>query len=250
MLMEAEGLTKYFEAGDGRICRAVDGVSLRIGEGETVGLVGESGCGKSTLARLLVRLLDPDAGTLRLDGKDITAAKGKTLREIYRQVQMVFQSPAGSFNPRRTVGWSIGESLRNRGIPKKERRERTAALLAQCGLPPEYGERYPHELSGGECQRAAVARALAVRPRLLICDEVTSALDMTVQRQIMELLETLRREYSPAFLFISHDLALVQSFCSRILVMHGGKIIEEGDTEQIIRSPQCTYTKELLGAAW
>lgn len=249
VLLQAEGLTKTFAEGNGAAHTAVDHVSFQIGGGETVGLVGESGCGKSTLAKLITRLMDPTAGTVRLNGKDITNARGKDLREAYRQMQMVFQSPAGSFDPRRTIGYGIGESLRNDGVPKAERRRRVEALLARCGLPPAYADRYPHEISGGECQRAALARALAIRPKLLICDEATSALDVTAQQQIMELLAALKREHRLAFLFICHNLALVQSFCDRVLVMHDGKIVEEGTPEQIIQTPQSEYTKRLVDAA-
>ena len=249
VLLKIEGLTKSFSK-ENRIERvAVDHVSFHIEEGETVGVVGESGCGKSTLAKLITRLIDPSVGTICLNGKEITNYKGKELREVYRQVQMVFQSPSGSFDPRKTIGYSIGESLRNSGMPKPARRRRTADLLTQCGLSPEYAERYPHEMSGGQCQRAALARALAIRPKLLICDEATSALDVTVQQQIMELLQSLKQDNQLSILFICHNLALVQSFCDRVLVMHEGKIVEEGTPEQIIQMPQSEYTRCLVDAA-
>ena len=187
-ILKAEGLTKFFESGQRAADAAVDSVSFQILEGETLGLVGGSGCGKSTLARLITRLIDPSAGTIRLNGIDITKAKGKALREAYRQMQMVFQSPMASFDPRRPIGYGIGEALKNSGVPKAERKQRVAGLLEQCDLSPAYARRYPHELSGGQCQRAAIARALAVRPRLLICDEATSSLDVMAQHQIVELL--------------------------------------------------------------
>ena len=241
VLLKIEGLTKTFSKENKTEHAAVDHVSFQIDDGETVGLVGESGCGKSTLAKLITRLMD---------GKEITKSKGKELREAYRQVQMVFQSPAGSFDPRKTIGYGISESMRNSGMPKAERRRRTEELLEQCGLSPEYAGRYPYEISGGQCQRAALARALAIRPKLLICDEATSALDVTVQQQIMELLKSLKQENQLSFLFICHNLALVQSFCDRVLVMYEGKIVEEGTPEQIIQTPRSEYTKHFVDAAF
>ena len=250
VLLKIEGLTKTFSEENKTEHAAVDHVSFQIDDGETVGLVGESGCGKSTLAKLIARLMEPTAGTIHLNGKEITKSKGKELREAYRQVQMVFQSPAGSFDPRKTVGYGISESMRNSGMPKAARRRRTEELLEQCGLSPEYAGRYPYEISGGQCQRAALARALAIRPKLLICDEATSALDVTVQQQIMELLKSLKQENQLSFLFICHNLALVQSFCDRVLVMHEGKIVEEGTPEQIIQTPRSEYTKHFVDAAF
>lgn len=250
VLLRTEGLTKTFCGPGGSRCVAVDHAEFQLREGETLGLVGESGCGKSTLARLITRLTEPSSGTIFLDGEDITKARGKALQQAYRQMQMVFQSPAGSFDPRKTIGYSIGEGMHNRGVRKTERNLRTAALLRQCGLAPEYAARYPHELSGGECQRAAIARALAVRPRLLVCDEATSALDVTVQHQIMELLKELKEKEQLSFLFICHNLALVQSFCDRVLVMKAGKIVEQGTPDQIIRTPGTEYTKCLADAAF
>ena len=227
----------------------MDRVSFRLEEGETLGIVGESGCGKSTLARLICRLTEPTSGSVCLLGRDITRAKGRALREAYRQVQMVFQSPGGSFDPRRTVGDGVGESLGNSGAPRAEREARVAALLEQCGLPAEFAGRYPHELSGGQCQRAAIARALAIEPKILICDEATSSLDVTVQKQIMELLARLKAERRLSFLFICHNLALVQSFCDRVLVMEAGRVVEEGTTDAVIQTPNSPYTKMLVKAA-
>lgn len=248
-LLEARGLTKIFRRADGRETTAVRQVSFRLEEGETLGIVGESGCGKSTLARLLTGLVRPTEGTVLLEGEDLTGAGGRAWRSAYRKMQMVFQSPAGSFDPRRTVGDGVGESLRNAGMPETERRRRVGELLGLCGLEAETAERYPGEISGGQCQRAAIARALAAGPKLLICDEATSALDVTVQRQIMNLLDALRREKGLSFLFISHNLALVQSFCSRVLVMHGGTVVEEGPPDRLIRAPASPYTKRLVDAA-
>ena len=250
VLLKIEGLTKTFSEENKTEYAAVDHVSFQIDDGETVGLVGESGCGKSTLAKLITRLMEPTAGTIHLNGKEITKSKGKELREAYRQVQMVFESPAGSFDPRKTIGYGISESMRNSGMPKAERRRRTEELLEQCGLSPEYAGRYPYEISGGQCQRAALARALAIRPKLLICDEATSALDVTVQQQIMELLKSLKQENQLSFLFICHNLALVQSFCDRVLVMHEGKIVEEGTPAQIIQTPRSAYAKHFVDAAF
>ena len=250
VLLKIEGLTKTFSEENKTEYAAVDHVSFQIDDGETVGLVGESGCGKSTLAKLITRLMEPTAGTIHLNGKEITKSKGKELRESYRQVQMVFQSPAGSFDPRKTIGYGISESMRNSGMPKAERRRRTEELLEQCGLSPEYAGRYPYEISGGQCQRAALARALAIRPKLLICDEATSALDVTVQQQIMELLKSLKQENQLSFLFICHNLALVQSFCDRVLVMYEGKIVEEGTPAQIIQTPRSAYAKHFVDAAF
>lgn len=249
-LLKIEGLTKNFETYNKKIYRAVDHVSFKIKEGETLGFVGESGCGKTTLAKLITRLMEADEGRISLGGRDITRARGPQLREAYRQMQMVFQSPKDSFDPRKTIGNAISESMGNNGIPKEEQARRTLKLLEQCGLPLEYAKKYPHEISGGQCQRAAIARALAIEPRLLICDEATSALDVTLQQEIMELLQGQKQKRGLSFLFISHNIALVQSFCDRILVMYEGKIIEEGTPDQVIKAPQSEYTKALINAAF
>lgn len=225
---------------------AVDHVSFQVMPGQTVGIVGESGSGKSTLAKLLCCLEEPTEGQIRLCGQEIGKRKGKKQREMYRKLQMVFQDPVSSFDPRRTLGDGIGESLRNHGMSREEAQKRVELLLEQCGLPEEFAGRYPHEVSGGQCQRAAIARALAIEPQLLICDEATSALDVTVQKQIMELLDRMRKEKNLTILFICHNLALVQSFCDQILVMKQGKIVEEGKPEEVIRHPQHAYTKQLV----
>ncbi len=245
-ILEVNNLTKTFHTEGKASFTAVDHVSFRLYPGETLGIVGESGCGKSTLAKTVSRLMELTEGSIRLCGRDITKAKGRELRSAYRNMQMVFQDPVSSFDPRRTLGDSIGESLRNSGCSKAETEKQVLGLLEQCGLPAEFAKRYPHEVSGGQCQRAAIARALAIEPKVLICDEATSALDVTVQQQIMELLQTLRKSRGISYVFICHNLALVQSFCDRLLVMYGGKIVEEGTPNEVILCPKSDYTKLLL----
>lgn len=244
-ILEVQNLKKTFLSGK-KSFTAVEDVSFFLNAGEVLGIVGESGSGKSTVAKMITHLTDITDGKIFSLGKDITHAKGKALRETYRELQMVFQTPAESFDPRCTLGDGIGESLRNMGISKKETRNRVEKLLLTCGLTPEYADRYPHQVSGGECQRAAIARALAVEPRVLICDEATSALDVTVQKQIMELLQKLKKENQLSFLFICHDLALVQLFCDRVIVMHDGHVEEEGTPEEIIEHPKTEYTEQLI----
>ena len=244
-ILKVSDLTKMFENRKKIEFYAVDHVSFQVMPGQTVGIVGESGSGKSTLAKLLCCLEEPTEGQIRLCGQEIGKRKGKKQREMYRKLQMVFQDPVSSFDPRRTLGDGIGESLRNHGMSREEAQKRVELLLEQCGLPEEFAGRYPHEVSGGQCQRAAIARALAIEP-LLICDEATSALDVTVQKQIMELLDRMRKEKNLTILFICHNLALVQSFCDQILVMKQGKIVEEGKPEEVIRHPQHAYTKQLV----
>ena len=245
-ILKVSDLTKTFENRKKTEFYAVDHVSFQVMPGQTVGIVGESGSGKSTLAKLLCCLEEPTEGQIRLCGQEIGKRKGKKQREMYRKLQMVFQDPVSSFDPRRTLGDGIGESLRNHGMSREEAQKRVELLLEQCGLPEEFAGRYPHEVSGGQCQRAAIARALAIEPQLLICDEATSALDVTVQKQIMELLDRMRKEKNLTILFICHNLALVQSFCDQILVMKQGKIVEEGKPEEVIRHPQHAYTKQLV----
>ena len=226
----------------------VHDVSFSLEHGEILGLVGESGSGKSTIAKLLTRLTDITEGTLKFEGKDITRLKQSQLKEVYGDIQMVFQNPTGSFDPRRTLGDGIGESLRNRGMKKADIAIRVKELLEQCGLEEELAKRYPHEVSGGQCQRAAIARALAVDPKVLICDEATSALDVTVQKRIIELLRRLKEEKNLSYLFICHNLALVQEFCDRVLVMKDGRIVEEGTPDDVICNPQDEYTKMMVEA--
>ena len=247
-LLEAEHLTKIFTQRGKESFKAVDDVSFTLKPGETLGIVGESGSGKSTLAKMITRLTDITEGTLKFEGKDITRLKHNQLKDVYGNIQMVFQNPAGSFDPRRTLGDGIGESLRNRGMKNADIEKRVAELLEQCGLSSEFAKRYPHEVSGGQCQRAAIARALAVKPKVLICDEATSALDVTVQKEILELLNELRCEQSTALsiLFICHDISLVQQFCDRVLVMYHGDIVEQGSPDEVICHPQDEYTKRLI----
>ena len=245
-ILSVRELTKTFSRpGQGKQT-AVNGVSFDLRPGERLGIIGESGSGKTTVANLVTRLLDADGGRILLDGEDITSVTGRDLRRVYRKIQMVFQTPAESFDPRRTLGDGVGESLR--GLSRREARQEAVRLMERCGLPGELARRYPHEVSGGQCQRAAIARALAIAPRLLICDEITSALDVTVQKEILELLNTLRTQqgHDLSILFICHDISLVQQFCDRVLVMYHGEIVEEGTPDEVIRNPQNDYTKRLI----
>lgn len=247
-VLEVRDLRKVFSCKGSDDKVAVDRVSFAVRRGECLGVVGESGSGKSTVANMVLRLLDATDGQILLNGEDITHVKGKQLREAYRSMQVVFQSPAGSFDPRRTLGAGIAEGMRNAGVSKEEARTRVVALLAQCGLPAEIADRYPREVSGGQCQRAAIARALALEPNLLVCDEATSALDVTVQRQVVELLARVRAERDMAMLFICHDIALVSEICDTVVVMKDGAVMEQGRADEVIRNPQSDYTKTLLAA--
>ncbi len=245
-ILEVRGLTKTFTPRGRPAFTAVNDVSFTLGRREILGIVGGSGCGKSTVAKLIARLIEPTSGSIILDGEDITNARPRQLREVYQKIQMVFQTPAGSFDPRRTLGDGIGESLKNRGMPQEKIWQRTAYLLEQCGLEAGYAKRYPHEVSGGECQRAAIARALAVGPEVVILDEATSSLDVTVQQQVLDLLQGLQKETGISYLFICHNFALVQMLCDRVLVMDGGKIVEEGTPDEVIFHPKVAYTKMLI----
>lgn len=248
-ILEVKGLSRCFAKGK-NILTAVDSVDIQLMPGECLGLVGESGCGKSTLAKLITQLETIDSGQVLLDGVDITCAKGKVLHQSYSKLQMVFQDPVSSFNGRMRIGDSIMEVISNFNIiPAGERRENMFSLLELVGLKPEYAKRFPHQLSGGECQRAAIARAIAVHPKVLICDEATSALDVSVQAQILALLQRLREEMNISYLFISHDLSLVNCFCERIGVMYKGRIVEMGLARDIINYPTHHYTKSLLASA-
>ena len=247
-VLRVQNLTKTFTRSGQSDLTAVNGISFDLQPGECLGIIGESGSGKTTAVNLITRLLDATEGKIFLDGEDITWKTGKSLRMIYRKMQMVFQTPTDSFDPRRTLGDGIGESLRNCGMSRHDADVQAAQLLERCGLPAAFAGRYPHEVSGGQGQRAAIARALAVKPKVLICDEATSALDVTVQKEILELLNELRREQGTALsiLFICHDISLVQQFCDRVLVMYHGDIVEQGTPDAVICHPQNDYTKRLI----
>lgn len=245
VILEVRNLKKTYTKGKTRIT-AVDKISFEIRKGECLALVGESGSGKSTVAKMITGLETADEGAIRLNNNDILALKGKAQREVYRHIQMVFQMPVDSFNPRMKLGEGIMESMINQGISRKKARDKAIEYLKICGLEATFAERYPHQVSGGECQRASIARAIAIKPQLLICDEATSALDVTVQAQIVELLTQFKKELGMSQLMICHDLALVQEVCDRILVMHNGRVVEQGTPDEIIMNPQEDYTKKLI----
>ena len=247
-ILDVKDLTKNFYKNK-QLFTAVNHISFQLRQGECLGLVGESGCGKSTTVKMLTHLLKPDSGEILLEGTEIQHLKGKALKKLYTEIQMVFQIPQDSFDPRRTLGDSIMESMRNHNVSRKEAQNRLWQLLQQVELPSELADRYPNQVSGGQCQRAAMARALAVNPKILICDEATSALDVTVQAQIIELLKRLQQEMDLSILLISHDLALVQHLCDRVIVMYQGNIVEQGTPDRVINAPENDYTKMLIEAA-
>jgi oligopeptide/dipeptide ABC transporter ATP-binding protein len=255
VLVEARGLRMEFGgpsllAPRRQPVRAVAGVDLRIARGEALGLVGESGSGKSTIGRLLLRLLRPTGGTVRFDGADITALDHSALRPMRRRMQMVFQDPFGSLNPRMTVGAAVADGmLLHRIVPRDEARDRVAALLARVGLPPEAAARPPRALSGGQRQRVAIARALAVEPDFLVADEPVSALDVSVGAEILALLRELRAERGLALLFVSHDLGAVRALCDRVAVLYLGRVMEEAPAEALFSDPRHPYTRALLSAS-
>jgi oligopeptide/dipeptide ABC transporter ATP-binding protein len=251
-LVELENLFKRFAVKQGVFSRgkaevhAVEGVNLTVRRGETLGIVGESGCGKSTTARLMLRLLDPTAGTVRFDGTDISTLSQRALRPLRREMQMIFQDPYSSLNPRKTVGQIVGAPFAIHG--QKGAKTRVQELLETVGLSPEHYNRYPHEFSGGQRQRIGVARALALSPKLIVCDEPVSALDVSIQAQILNLLRTLQRDFNLTYVFISHDLSVIRQIADRIAVMYLGKIVEIGDSESIYEHPKHPYTAALLSA--
>lgn len=253
-LLEVENLKVHYPVRGSwfrpkRFVRAVDGVSFSLEAGETVGLVGESGCGKSTLGRALVRLEEPTAGRVLLDGKDMAALHGRELRRARRNFQMIFQDPYGSLNPRLTVWGALDEVLAlHSGLEREARRRRAVELLDRVGLPAEAFYRYPHQFSGGQRQRIGIARALAAEPRFIVADEPVSALDVSVQASIINLLDDIRRETGTSFLFIAHDLAVVEHISSRILVMYLGHIVESAPSRELVAAPLHPYSRALLSA--
>ena len=255
-LLDVQNLKVHFPvkgsalSGTSSTVKAVDGVSLSVAAGEAVGLVGESGCGKSALGRSILRLLEPTSGRIFFDGQDITTLGARALRPLRRQFQMIFQDPFHSLNPRMTVGQSIGEALVIHGLGNSEaaRQTRVAELLQSVGLTADVADRFPHQFSGGQRQRIGIARALAVEPRLIVCDEPVSALDVSVQAQVINLLQDIQRDRGLAYLFISHDLAVVEHLCQRIVVMYLGRVVESGPAHSIGRNPQHPYTQVLLSA--
>ena len=256
-LVRAEGLVKHFPITSGILIqrkvgalRAVDGVDLEVRRGETLGIVGETGCGKSTTARLITRLLDVTAGRVIFDGEDITAVKGRHLKALRREIGMIFQDPYSSLNPRKTVGSIIAEPFAIHGLLKGEgeRKRAVQELLETVGLNPEHYNRYPHEFSGGQRQRIGVARALALKPRLLVADEPVSALDVSIQAQVLNLLRELQREFGLTLIFIAHDLSVVRHMCDRVAVMYLGRIVETGPSDAVYAFPRHPYTGALLSS--
>ena len=256
VVLKAESLVKYYPIKAGVLRRtvgqvkAVDGVSFELYKGETLGIVGESGCGKSTLGRMLMRLEEPTGGKLTFDGVDVYSQTGGDMRRLRRDIQIVFQDPYTSLNPRKTVGDIVGEpfEIHREVVPKGGRRRRVQELLDLVGLNPEHINRYPHQLSGGQRQRIGIARGVALNPKVIICDEPVSALDVSVQAQVVNLLEKLQNELGLAYVFIAHDLSVVRHISDRVGVMYLGKLVELGDEDQIYSRPTHPYTQALLSA--
>jgi len=255
-VLEVQGLRKHFTQRKGFpnpvtvTVRAVDDVSFTVGAGEAFGLVGESGCGKSTTARAALRLIEPDAGSVRYHGEDVLAARGPALKLLRRKLQIVFQDPYSSLNPRRTIGQTLTEPMRVHGLARgAASTDRARALLSEVGLPGSALERYPHEFSGGQRQRIGIARALSVEPELIVADEPVSALDVSIQAQVLMLLKDLQARRHLAFVFVSHDLGVIRWFCQRVAVMYLGRIVEEGPVEQVFHDPLHPYTRVLRDAS-
>ena len=255
-LLKVEGLKKYFHVGQGLVTarftksvRAVDDVSFEVNEGETLGLVGESGCGKSTTGRCINRLLEPTAGEIHFGDRDVRKLGSRQLKMYRRDVQFIFQDPYASLNPRMTFGEIMAEPLAIHGIgSRKEREDRSKEMLKTVGLSPEHIHRYPHEFSGGQRQRVGIARSLMLRPKMIICDEPVSALDVSIQAQIINLLEELQERFGLTYLFIAHDLAVIRHICDRVAVMYLGKIVEMGGWKEVYNTPHHPYTQSLLSA--
>ena len=256
-LMEVRDLVKHFPLTSGIIfqrkvgaVQAVDGISFDVMKGETLGLVGESGCGKSTTARLLLRLMDPTSGSIRFEGQEIADASGARLKRLRQDMQMIFQDPYSSLNPRKTVGTIIGEPFSIQGMHtgEGERKKTVRELMDTVGLNPEHYNRYPHEFSGGQRQRIGVARALALKPKLIIADEPVSALDVSIQAQILNLLRELQRELGITLVFIAHDLSVVRHMCDRVAVMYLGRIVEMASSDELYGHPRMPYTGALMSA--
>ncbi|OAB61147.1 peptide ABC transporter substrate-binding protein [Leptolyngbya valderiana BDU 20041] len=255
-LLSVKDLKTHFPVRSGLLQRvtgyvkAVDGVSFDLGRGETLGLVGESGCGKTTVGRTLLKLIPSTGGSVTFEGKDVMKAQGAEMKALRRDMQIIFQDPAGSLNPRMRIASIVGEPLIVHGLVKDRRqlRKQVEELLVRCGMPAAAADRYPHEFSGGQRQRIGIARALALEPKFIVCDEPTSALDVSIQAQIINLLTDLQEEFGLSYLFISHDMAVIQHVCKRIAVMYKGKIVETGSRDEILKNPQHKYTQSLLSA--